>query len=248
MMGRLENKTALLTGGATGMGESHARRLVAEGARVVFTDIQEEAGTKLAEELGANAAFCPQDVSSEADWDRVVSLTQDTFGGIDILINNAGIHSFGSFAEESVERLRKLLDVNVVGAWLGIQKVAPVMAAGGGGSIINLSSLAGAIGMPYYSVYSSSKWAVRGITKCAASELGPDKIRVNAILPGAIDNTGMFNSAEAEATKARLDSSTPLKRVGEREEVSSLVVFLASDESAFITGGDHSIDGGNGLS
>ncbi len=247
-MPRLDNKTALLTGGASGMGEAHARRLVAEGARVVFTDINEDAGQALAQELGANAAFCRQDVSSETEWERVVSLTQDTFGGIDILINNAGIHSFGSFAEENVDRLRRILDVNVAGTWLGIQKVAPVMQAAGGGSIINLSSMAGTVGMPFYSVYSSSKWAVRGITKCAASELGPHNIRVNAILPGAIDNTGMFNSAEAEAAKQRLDASTPLQRVGEREEVSALVVFLASDESAYITGADHLIDGGNSLS
>lgn len=247
-MPRLDNKTALLTGGASGMGEAHARRLVAEGARVVFTDINEDAGQALAQELGANAAFCRQDVSSETEWERVVSLTQDTFGGIDILINNAGIHSFGSFAEENVDSLRRILDVNVAGTWLGIQKVAPVMQAAGGGSIINLSSMAGKVGMPFYSVYSSSKWAVRGITKCAASELGPHNIRVNAILPGAIDNTGMFNSAEAEAAKQRLDASTPLQRVGEREEVSALVVFLASDESAYITGADHLIDGGNSLS
>lgn len=230
------------------MGEAHARRLVAEGARVVFTDVKEDEGHALATELGANAVFSQQDVSREADWNQVVELTQDTFGGIDILINNAGIHSFGSFEEEDVERLRRLLEVNVVGTWLGIQKVAPVMQRGGGGSIINLSSMAGKVGMPFYSVYSSSKWAVRGITKCAASELGPKNIRVNAILPGAIDQTGMFNSAEAEATLARLNSSTPLERVGQREEVSSLVVFLASDESGFITGADHLIDGGNSLS
>jgi 3alpha(or 20beta)-hydroxysteroid dehydrogenase len=247
-MQRLANKIAILTGGATGMGEAHARRLVAEGARVVFTDVKEDEGHALATELGANAVFSQQDVSREADWNQVVELTQDTFGGIDILINNAGIHSFGSFEEEDVERLRRLLEVNVVGTWLGIQKVAPVMQRGGGGSIINLSSMAGKVGMPFYSVYSSSKWAVRGITKCAASELGPKNIRVNAILPGAIDQTGMFNSAEAEATLARLNSSTPLERVGQREEVSSLVVFLASDESGFITGADHLIDGGNSLS
>ena len=192
--------------------------------------------------------FASQDVSSEEDWERVVRITVETFGGIDILINNAGIHSFGSLLEENVERLRKVLDVNVVGSWLGIQKVAPVMRADGGGSIINLASLAGYVGMPFYTVYGSSKWAIRGITKCAASELGADNIRVNAILPGAIDQTGMFNSAEAEAAMKRLGNSTPLSRVGERDEVSSLVVFLASDESAFMTGTDQLIDGGNSLS
>ncbi|MEH6581571.1 MAG: glucose 1-dehydrogenase [Halioglobus sp.] len=246
-MERLKGKVVLLTGGANGMGESHARRLVAEGARVVFTDVNVASGESLAVELGERALFSQQDVSSEEDWDRVVRLTVETFGGIDVLINNAGIHSFGSLEEESVERLRKVLDVNVTGTWLGIQKVAPIMRADGGGSIINLSSMAGYVGMPCYSVYSSSKWAVRGITKCAASELGPDNIRVNAILPGAIDNTGMFNSAEAEAAMERLGNSTPLSRVGERDEVSSLVVFLASDESAFMTGTDQLIDGGNNL-
>ncbi len=247
-MERLKGKYVLLTGGANGMGENHARRLIAEGASVMFTDLNAVAGEALAEELGDQAVFAQQDVSSEQDWERVVTLMVETFGGIDVLINNAGIHSFGSLEEENVERLRKILDVNVAGTWLGIQKVAPIMRADGGGSIINLSSMAGYVGMPFYSVYSSSKWAVRGITKCAASELGPSNIRVNAILPGAIDQTGMFNSAEAEAAMERLNNSTPLSRVGEREEVSSLVVFLASGESGFMTGTDQLIDGGNNLS
>ncbi len=247
-MQRLKNKIAILTGGAAGMGETHARRLVAEGARLVFTDVNDDAGKKLDSELGENAVFVKQDVSSEADWEQVVQTALDRFGGIDILINNAGIHSFGGFHEESVDKLRKILDVNVAGSWLGIQKVAPHMQARGGGSIVNLSSMAGYVGMPFYSVYSASKWAVRGITKCAASELGTYNIRVNAICPGAIDNTGMFNSKEAEEALERLGNSTPLSRVGEREEVSNLVVFLASDESAFMTGTDQLIDGGNSLS
>lgn len=247
-MERLAGKAVLLTGGANGMGEMHVRRLVAEGARVLFTDVNTEAGQALADDVGERALFAQQDVSQEADWVRIVELAVAELGGIDVLINNAGIHSFGSLEEENVERLRRVLDVNVAGTWLGIQKVAPVMRADGGGSIINLSSMAGYVGMPHYTVYSSSKWAVRGITKCAASELGADNIRVNAILPGAIDQTGMFNSAEAEAAMERLGNSTPLARVGERDEVSSLVVFLASDESAFITGADHLIDGGNSLS
>lgn len=247
-MQRLKGKVGIITGGASGMGEAHVRRFLKEGAKVVFTDVNVEGGEKLAEELGDDAVFCAHDVSKEEDWRRVVAHTVEQFGGIDTLVNNAGIHSFGSFAEEDVERLRKLLDVNVVGTWLGIQQVAPVMKEDGGGSIINLSSMAGYVGMPFYSVYSATKWAVRGITKCAASELGADQIRVNAILPGAIDNTGMFNSAEAEAALKRLDHSTPLSRVGERDEVSSLVVFLASDESSFMTGTDQLIDGGNSLS
>lgn len=229
------------------MGESHARRLIEEGASVVFTDVQSEAGEALAAELGEKAVFVTQDVRSEEGWESVVKTAVDTFGGVDVLINNAGIHSFGTFEEESVDRLRDVMDVNVVGAWLGIQKVAPAMRERGGGSIINLSSMAGCVGMPSYSVYSSSKWAVRGITKCAASELGPYNIRVNAILPGAIDKTGMFNSAEAEAAMERVEYYTPLQRVGEREEVSSLVVFLASDESGYMTGTDQLIDGGNSL-
>jgi 3alpha(or 20beta)-hydroxysteroid dehydrogenase len=246
-MGRLTGKVALLTGGARGMGEVHARRLVAEGAELLFTDIDEQAGEVLADSLGATALFEQQDIASETGWERIVARAGEHFGGIDILVNNAGIHSYGSFEEETVEGLRRVLDVNAVGTWLGIQKVAPVMRERGGGSIINLSSMVGLRGLPGYSVYGASKWAVRGITRHAAAELGAYGIRVNAILPGAIDETGMFNSAETPELEEELVQATPLRRFGRREDVSDLVVFLASDESAFMTGTDQLIDGGRSI-
>ena len=138
-------------------------------------------------------------------------------------------------------------DVNTVGTWLGIQKVAPVMRERGGGSIINLSSMVGLRGLPSYSIYGASKWAVRGLTKHAAAELGPDGIRVNAILPGAIDDTGMFSSVMAPELQDTLIETTPLRRFGQRTDVSDLVVFLASDESSFMTGTDQLIDGGRSI-
>ena len=246
-MQRLTDKVAILTGGAAGMGASHLQRLTAEGANVVFTDLNQAAGEALAETVGERAAFVRHDVSDESGWEQVLQTALDSFGGVDILVNNAGIFRTGSFAEAKLEDLRRTLEVNVAGTWLGIQKVAPHMRRRGGGSIINLSSMAGFVGMPDYSVYSASKWAVRGITKCAASELGPDNIRVNAILPGAIDHTGMFNSGEMEKIVPQLLADIPLKRFAEPAEVSSLVVFLASDESAYITGSDQFIDGGRSL-
>lgn len=245
---RLENKVVLLTGAANGMGEAHARRLSREGARLLLLDIDAERGAALAAELGDNCHFCALDVSSEAQWDTVIAEAESIFGGIDVLVNNAGIHTVGSFEQESAESLQRVLQVNVVGCWLGIQKVAPLMRRGGGGSIINLASLAGLRGMPNYSVYGSSKWAVRGLTRHAAVELGPDNIRVNAILPGAIDGTGMFDSSAVEAAELLdpLLEGTPLRRFGAREDVSALIVYLASDESRFTTGADHVIDGGKG--
>ena len=246
-MQRLTDKVVILTGGAAGMGASHLQRLTAEGANVVFTDLNQATGEALAETVGERAVFVRHDVSDEDGWEQVLQTALECFGGVDILVNNAGIFRTGSFAETKLEDLRRTLEVNVAGTWLGIQKVAPHMRRRGGGSIINLSSMAGFVGMPGYSVYSASKWAVRGITKCAASELGPDNIRVNAILPGAIDHTGMFNSGEMEELVPQLLADIPLKRFAEPAEVSSLVVFLASDESAYITGSDQFIDGGRSL-
>lgn len=244
---RLKDKVAVLTGGASGMGEAHARRIIEEGAKLVFTDILVEAGEALALELGENALFIAQDVAKEEDWDRVVSAACERFGGIDILVNNAGIHSYGALHDETAEKLRRVLDVNVVSAWLGTQKVSPSMIERGGGSIVNLSSLAGLRGLPNYSIYGCSKWAMRGVTRHLAIELAPLNIRINAILPGAIDATGMFNSKMSPHANLELKKATPLRRFGSREDVSSLVVYLASDESSFTTGADHVIDGGKSL-
>jgi len=241
--GRLDGKIAIITGAAQGMGAEHARVFVAEGARVVLTDLQEETGKALAAELGANALFVRHDVSRAEDWDAVIAATRTAFGPANVLINNAAMYFICPVDEADPERVRKLLDVNIFGSWLGISKLAPMMREAGGGSIINLSSLAGMRGIPWHGIYGTSKWAIRGLTKTAAYDLGPSGIRVNAILPGAIEETGMAGGPLDESQLAAI----PLRRTGRKSEVSQLAVFLASDESAYITGGDHVIDGGRAL-
>ncbi len=241
--GKLQGKIAIITGAAQGMGAEHARVFVAEGARVVLTDLQEQAGQALAAELGANALFVRHDVSKAQDWDAVLAATRAAFGPANVLINNAAMYFIGPVDEADPERVRKLLDVNIFGSWLGISRIAPMMREAGGGSIINLSSLAGMRGIPWHGIYGTSKWAIRGLTKTAAYDLGPSGIRVNAILPGAIEETGMAGGPLDETQLAAI----PLRRTGRKSEVSQLAVFLASDESAYITGGDHVIDGGRAL-
>ncbi|HQY69447.1 MAG TPA: glucose 1-dehydrogenase [Pseudomonadales bacterium] len=241
--GRLQGRIAIITGAAQGMGAEHARAFIAEGARVVLTDLQEPAGQALAAELGPNALFVRHDVSKAQDWDAVIAATRTAFGPANVLINNAAMYFICPVDEADPERVRKLLDVNIYGSWLGISKLAPVMREAGGGSIINLSSLAGMRGIPWHGIYGTSKWAIRGLTKTAAYDLGPSGIRVNAILPGAIEETGMAGGPLDETQLAAI----PLRRTGRKSEVSQLAVFLASDESAYITGGDHVIDGGRAL-
>ncbi len=241
---RLKDKVVLLTGAARGMGESHARRVIAEGGFLLMTDIDAAGGEALAAELGERAVFAAHDISDEARWQRVVELACERFGGIDVLVNNAGILTKGDIQSETADSLRKVLDVNVVGTWLGIRSVSPLMAQRGGGSIINISSQVAYRGWNDYSVYGCSKWAIRGLTKHLAVELAPQNIRVNTILPGAVDETGLFSGRVDEELKERVRQSIPLKRFVGREQVSSLMVYLASDESSATTGTDNVIDGG----
>lgn len=235
---RAHGKTAIITGGAQGMGEAHARLLAENGAQVVIADIAETAGRQLERELGDRAVFAHLDVTDDAQWRTVVELAERRFGNVNVLINNAGILT----ADDTVEMIspamyRKVIDVNQVGTYLGMQAVVPAMQRAGGGSIINVSSTAGVVGFADNFAYAASKWAVRGMTKAAALQLAPHNIRVNAILPGEV-LTQMIANLDLST------DTTPLGRFADPREIAYLALYLASDESAYTTGADHIIDGG----
>jgi 3alpha(or 20beta)-hydroxysteroid dehydrogenase len=246
-MGQLDGKVAIITGAAQGMGRNHAARFVEEGARVVLTDVQAEAGQELADRLGESALFVRQDVSAESDWDTVIATTLKRHHRLDVLVNNAAIFHARPLEHESPDGFERMLQVNLLGTWWGIKKAIVPMRECGGGSIVNVSSIAGMRGIPYLSSYGSSKWAVRGLTKAAAQELGPDGIRVNSIHPGGIEGTGMFMHPKDAEEAAQRRNEMPLRRFGLLDEVTALVVFLASDGSSYITGSEHVVDGGRVL-
>lgn len=245
---RLDGKVVIVTGAAQGMGRRHVERCVAAGARVVATDVQAEAGHALADELGDACRFVRHDVTSESGWDEAIATAVDGFGRLDGLVNNAAIYGGAILIEdETVELLERTLRVNVVGTWWGIKKAIEPLRANGGGSIVNLSSMAGLRGLPGYSAYGSSKWAVRGLTKVAAKELGPYGIRVNSVHPGGIEGTGMFTVTETGEERAKRFAHVPLRRPGTTDDVSSLVIFLLSDASSYVSGNEHTIDGGSSI-
>jgi len=239
--GRLDGKVAIITGAARGQGAAHARHFVAEGAAVLLADVLDEDGAAVADELGKSAAYRRVDVGSQPDWAAAIADATDRFGGVDILINNAAIHHIQPLERETEEVFERFLRVNLIGAFLGIQTVIPAMRARGGGSIVNVSSTAGMRGYYGHGAYAASKWGLRGLTKVAAIELGPDQIRVNSVHPGPI-RTDMMPQDDASLERFR---ALPLGRHGEPEEVSELVCFLASDAASFITGQEHIIDGGS---
>jgi 3alpha(or 20beta)-hydroxysteroid dehydrogenase len=244
-MNRLSGKIAIITGASQGMGEAHARAFVAEGAKVVLTDLNEKGGNALAAQLGPNALFVRQDVSKVADWQSVMQQASKRFGTVNVLVNNAGI--LGPLASTVNLTEADFLTVCAViqtGVFLGMQAVLPGMIQAGGGSIVNISSIAGIVaivGAPNLA-YVASKFAVRGMTKQVAVEYGNKNIRVNSVHPGYI-LTPMMIAATDEHGGGAADS-IPLARMAKPSEVSNLVVFLASDESSFMTGTEHVIDGG----
>lgn len=242
-MGKLDGKVALITGGARGMGAQHVRRFVAEGAKVVFTDILVDEGEELASQVGDNAKFAKHDVTSEEDWKRVVAETEKTFGHVNILVNNAGIVMNKPIEATSLEEFVRVVNVNQVSVFLGMKYVLSSMKAAGNGSIINVSSLNGLKGTGNTAAYSSSKFGVRGLTHAAALEFADYGIRVNSIHPGAIE-TPMLVTEETKAAVEMFAKTIPLKRIAKADEVSSVVVFLASDESSYCTGSEFSVDGG----
>ena len=244
-MDRLKGKVAIITGAAQGMGESHARMFVKEGAKVIMTDLSEAAGQKLAAELGPDAMFITQDVASAADWRRVVEQGEARFGTINVLVNNAGaIGPVANILDLAEKDFVKVCDVNQLGVYLGMQAVVPSMLKSGGGSIVNISSLSGIVanyGAPN-AAYVGSKFAVRGMTKQVAVDFADKNIRVNSVHPGFILTPMMIAATDENGGEAV--NLIPMRRLGKPHEVSHLVVFLASDESSFITGTEQVIDGG----
>jgi 3alpha(or 20beta)-hydroxysteroid dehydrogenase len=241
--GRLTGKVALITGAAQGQGAAAARAFVAEGARVVIADIADDAGKALADELGESAYYRHLDVTSEVEWESAVAEAVETFGHVDVLVNNAGVLLFSELTATSLEEYQRVIGVNQVGTFLGMRAVADHMAERHSGSIVNSSSIEGLGGMPLLVAYTTSKFAIRGMTKSAAMELGPKGIRVNSVHPGMID-TAMIRDLAGEEGLEYGGSKVALKRVGKPEDVAGVYVFLASDESGYCTGGEFVCDGG----
>jgi 3alpha(or 20beta)-hydroxysteroid dehydrogenase len=241
---RLEGKRAIVTGGARGQGAAEARRFVAEGATVLVTDILDERGALLAEELGDNAEYAHLDITSDEQWASVVGEFVAKHGRIDVLVNNAGTVAMGPLFETDPGDFRRVIDVNLTGTFLGMRAVLPVMVGQSAGSIINIGSVDGLVGMPGLAAYCASKHALVGLTKSAALEVAAFGIRVNCVCPGGVD-TEMFSLVPAGVdVLGFMASKIPLGRLAESDEVAGLVVFLASDESVYMTGSIVVIDGG----
>ncbi|GEB53470.1 MULTISPECIES: SDR family oxidoreductase [Streptomyces] len=238
----LTGKTVLITGGARGIGAETARQAVAGGARVVVTDVLEDEGRALAAELGDAARFIRHDVTSEEDWQRAADLATSEFGSLDGLVNNAGISTGAPLETISAEFFRKVLDINLTGVFIGLKTAVPAMRRAGGGSIVNISSAAGLMGLALTGGYGASKWGVRGLTKIGAVELGTDRIRVNSVHPG-MTYTPMTAQVGIQQGEGNYPN-TPMARVGEPPEIAAAVCFLLSDAAAYVTGAELAVDGG----
>ena len=244
---RLQGKVALVTGAASGIGAATARRFAAEGASVALTDVRAEVGAALAETLNADghrARFVPLDVTSESQWEAAVARVTGRFGPPTVLVNNAGIYARRLIEDTSPAELDRMMEVNVKGVFLGIKAVLPAMRAGGGGSIVNLSSVAGIIGSAISSDYNASKGAVRILTKCAALQYAKDGIRCNSVHPAPIDTDMGWQAMPAGEIRERRLQEIPLGRMGTADEVANAILFLASDEASFVTGSELVVDGG----
>lgn len=244
-MGRLEGKVAVVTGAARGQGEAAVRAFVAEGAKVLIADVNDIDGKKLADELGDAAIYQHLDVGEEADWATAIERVTGEFGPPTVLVNNAGILHFAELASTKLVDYERVVKVNQIGAFLGMRSVVNPMTEAGGGSIINVSSVEGLAGMPFLIAYTASKFAIRGMTKVAALELGAKNIRVNSVHPGMIDTKMISDAAGGiELDLARVGKKVALGRVGKPEEIARLVVFLASEDSSYCTGAEFVADGG----
>jgi 3alpha(or 20beta)-hydroxysteroid dehydrogenase len=238
----LDGKVAVITGGARGQGAEEAMRFNELGARVVLADVLDEDGEALASKLGERAAYRHLDISDPEQWAALMAWVVAEWGRLDVLVNNAAIWATAPIEEQPIDGFDRIISVNLRGTFLGVQAAIAPMRASGGGSIVNIASVAGVRGIPGHAAYGASKWGVRGIGQVAAVELGPDGIRVNTIMPGIID-TPMISSAAGAA--AMSVEHLPLRRIGQPNDVAGLVVFLASDASSFITGAEITVDGGS---
>jgi 3alpha(or 20beta)-hydroxysteroid dehydrogenase len=247
-MGRFDHRTVLVTGGTGGQGASHVRAYHSEGARVVIAGIAEDRGRALAAELGERALAVPLDVTDEESWKQAITRTEEHFGPLDVLVNNAGVQNPAAPVEATDLRVwDRVIGVNLTGAFLGIRAAVPSLRRGGGGVIVNIASTSGVGGTALYAPYASSKWALRGLTKTAALELGRDGIRVNAILPGVIATPFITEpAAGSDAPIADFYSPEPfaIPRLGEPADVTRALLFLTSDDASFATGAEFVIDGG----
>jgi 3alpha(or 20beta)-hydroxysteroid dehydrogenase len=233
-----------VSGGARGQGEAEARMFVAEGAKVVLGDILDDLGEKVAIDLGDDARYVHLDVTQPEDWKSAVDTAVSTFGKLDVLINNAGVLKVGMIEDQPLDEFMSVIKVNQVGCFLGMQAAVPALKAAGGGSIVNTSSVSGLIGTVGLVAYTASKFAVRGMTKVAAMELGPFNIRVNSVHPGGVDTEMLKLPEFGDVDMDAAYGAQPIARVGQPEEIAKMMVFLASDDSSFSTGAEFIADGG----
>ena len=241
----LSGKVAVISGAARGMGAAVARRFAGAGAQIVIGDVRADEGEALAAELGSAALFVRLDVTSDASWKACAATAVDAFGGVDILISNAGILRVTPLLEHALEDVQAVINVNQMGVWLGMRTVAPLIAQRGGGAIVNTSSMGGLIGMDQIGAYVASKWAVRGMTKTAALELGPLGIRCNSVHPGYIETAMLTRDGERDPEElVRLGRRVPIGRVGTPDEVADVYLFLASDAGRYVSGAEIHVDGG----
>jgi 3alpha(or 20beta)-hydroxysteroid dehydrogenase len=243
-MGKLDGKVAIITGGARGQGEAEVREFVNEGASVVFGDVLDERAEKVAADIGGSAIYQHLDVSKEDEWDAIVQTTLDRFGQIDVLVNNAGILRVRMLDGHTLDDYMEIINVNQVGCFLGMRAVAPQMKKQRSGSIINTSSTSGFVGTVGLVAYTASKFAVRGMTKVGAMELGHFGIRVNSVHPGGVATEMLDQPEFANVADSNIYAGQPIPRIGQPAEIAKLMVFLASDDASFSTGSEFVIDGG----
>ena len=244
---RLENKVAFISGGARGMGAVEAKLFAREGARVVIGDVLEDEGRKTEAEInetGGECLFVRLDVTGEQDWQRAVAATVARFGRLDVLVNNAGIFRVEGVEDTSEQLWDQMMEINAKGVFLGTKHAIPEMRKAGGGSIVNISSVAGMVGDSSRAAYSSSKGAVRSFTKSTAIQYAKEGIRANSIYPGTIETPMTAWLLVDKANRQDRMEKTPLGRLGQPEDVAYGALYLASDESSFVTGSELVIDGG----